>query len=101
MKQWSEIRRYVITGEISKRAACREYELVWHTLKKILEHEAPAGWQPLCWDCCEVHATLFIRLGYIIHIRDEFAATHAVQYRQDRWQSKSTDRHRDMARQAC
>lgn len=45
MQQWSEIRRRVLTGEISKRAACREDELAWHTLKKILEHEAPPGYR--------------------------------------------------------
>ncbi|GAF78784.1 unnamed protein product, partial [marine sediment metagenome] len=45
MHEWSEIRRRVLTGEISKRAACREYELAWHTLKKILEHEVPPGYR--------------------------------------------------------
>jgi hypothetical protein len=45
MHEWSEISRRVLTGEISKRAACREYDLGWHTLKKMLEHEAPPGYQ--------------------------------------------------------
>jgi len=45
MHEWSEIRRRVLTGEISKRAACREYDLGWHTLKKILEHEVPPGYR--------------------------------------------------------
>ena len=27
MQKWAEIRRRVLTGEISKRAACREYQL--------------------------------------------------------------------------
>src|SRR5947208_2747081 len=36
MEQWAEIRRRVLTGELSKREACREYELHWQTLKKIL-----------------------------------------------------------------
>jgi transposase len=45
MQQWMEIRRRVLTGEISKRAACREYELGWHTLKKMLQHEAPPGYR--------------------------------------------------------
>lgn len=45
MEVWSEIRRRVLTGELSKRAACREYEIHWDTLQKILEHVEPAGYQ--------------------------------------------------------
>ena len=36
MEMWSEIRRRVLTGELTKRAACREYDLHWETLEKIL-----------------------------------------------------------------
>jgi len=45
MEKWVEIRRRVLTGELSKRAACREYQLDWRTLKRILKHEEPAGYQ--------------------------------------------------------
>jgi transposase len=45
MEQWAEIRRRVLTGEISKRQACREYDLHWMTLKKILSHEDPPGYR--------------------------------------------------------
>ena len=45
MELWAEIRRRVLTREISKRAACRHYELHWSTLKKILEHEEPPGYR--------------------------------------------------------
>jgi len=45
MDQWSEVRREVLTGKLSKRAACRKYELHWDTLKKILEHEEPPGYR--------------------------------------------------------
>ena len=45
MELWTEIRRRVLTGELSKRAACREYELHWDTLKKILEHVEPPGYR--------------------------------------------------------
>jgi transposase len=45
MEFWTEVRRRVLTGELSKRAACREYELSWHTLKKILTHEEPPGYR--------------------------------------------------------
>ena len=45
MELWTEIRRRVLTGEMSKRAACREYELHWDTLKKILEHDEPPGYR--------------------------------------------------------
>ena len=41
MEFWTEVRRRVLTGELSKRVACREYELSWHTLVKILAHEEP------------------------------------------------------------
>ena len=45
MEFWTEVRRRVLTGELSKRAACREYEINWRTLKKILEHEEPPGYR--------------------------------------------------------
>ena len=45
MEFWTEVRRRVLTKEISKRAACREYELSWHTLAKILAHEEPPGYR--------------------------------------------------------
>lgn len=45
MELWTEIRRRVLTGQISKRAACREYDIHWDTLKKILAHEEPPGFQ--------------------------------------------------------
>ena len=45
MEKWTEIRRRVLTKDISKRAACREYDLQWRTLARILKHEEPAGYQ--------------------------------------------------------
>ena len=45
MEQWTEVRRRVLTGELSKRAACREYNLSWHTLAKMLTHEEPPGFR--------------------------------------------------------
>lgn len=45
MELWTEIRRRVLTGELGKRAACREYDLHWETLKKILEHDEPPGYR--------------------------------------------------------
>jgi transposase len=45
MEQWSEVRREVLTGKLSKRAACKKYELHWDTLKKILEHTEPPGYR--------------------------------------------------------
>src|SRR5215472_6885976 len=46
MEFWAEIRRRVLTGEISKRAACRACELHWQTLHKILANEEPAPFRP-------------------------------------------------------
>jgi transposase len=45
MEKWVEIRRRVLTKEISKRGACEEYRLPWRTLMRILEHEEPVGYQ--------------------------------------------------------
>lgn len=45
MEMWTEVRRRVLTGELSKRAACREYGLGWRTLEKILGHHEPPGYR--------------------------------------------------------
>ena len=39
---WSEIRREVLTGALSKRAAIAKYGIGWHTLKKMLAHGQPS-----------------------------------------------------------
>lgn len=41
MELWSELRRRVLTGELSKRAACREYGIHWRTLQEMLQYPAP------------------------------------------------------------
>jgi transposase len=45
MEFWTEVRRQVLTNELSRRAACRKYGLGWHTLKKILVHPEPTGYR--------------------------------------------------------
>lgn len=45
MEQWTEVRRLVLTGQISKREACRRFGLHWLTLKKMLEHDEPPGYR--------------------------------------------------------
>lgn len=45
MELWSEVRRRVLTGELSKRAACREYGIHWQTLTKMLQHAEPPGYR--------------------------------------------------------
>src|SRR6185312_7182283 len=45
MERWVEIRRRVLTQELSKRGACREYNIDWRTLRRILEHAEPPGYQ--------------------------------------------------------
>jgi transposase len=45
MEFWEEVRRQVLTSELSQRAACEKYALGWHTLKKILAHEEPPGYR--------------------------------------------------------
>ena len=44
MEFWTEVRRRVLTRELSQRQACKEYSLGWHTLKKILAHAEPPGY---------------------------------------------------------
>ena len=45
MEFWKEVRRRVLTKELSKRAACKKYSLGWRTLKKILAHAEPPGYR--------------------------------------------------------
>lgn len=45
MELWTEVRRRVLTGEISRRKACSEYGLHWRTLEKILGHTEPPGYR--------------------------------------------------------
>lgn len=45
LELWSEVRRGVSTGELSKRAACREYGIHWQTLAKMLQHAEPPGYR--------------------------------------------------------
>lgn len=45
MQLWTDVRRRVLTEGLSKRQACREYGLHWHTLTKILEHSEPPGYR--------------------------------------------------------
>src|SRR5262249_8561617 len=45
MERRAEIRRNVLTGAMSKREACRHYDIHWLTLKKILAHEEPPGYR--------------------------------------------------------
>jgi hypothetical protein len=45
MEIWSEIRRDVLTGALSQRAAIAKYGIGWHTLKKMLAHDEPPGYR--------------------------------------------------------
>ena len=45
MEIWSEIRREVLTGALSKRAAIAKYKVGWHTLKKMLAHDEQPGYR--------------------------------------------------------
>jgi len=45
MEMWTEVRRRVLTGELSKRAACLEYGVNWRTLAKMLAHAEPPGYR--------------------------------------------------------
>lgn len=45
MEQWTEIRRRVLVEGVSRRQILRETGMHWRTLKKILEHSEPPGYQ--------------------------------------------------------
>jgi len=45
MEMWTEVPRRVLTGELSKRAACQEYGINWRTLAKMLLHAEPPGYR--------------------------------------------------------
>jgi transposase len=41
MEIWAEVRRRVLTGELSMRQACSEYDLNFRTVRKIVRHAEP------------------------------------------------------------
>jgi transposase len=45
MENWAEIRRRVLVDGLTKRAACRAYDIHWDTLQKILGHPEPPGYR--------------------------------------------------------
>src|SRR5262245_55314999 len=45
MEKWAEIRRRVLVDGQSKRSVCREFDIHWDTLQKILSHSAPPGYR--------------------------------------------------------
>lgn len=45
MDQWSEIRRRVLTKELSQRQACEQYGIHWKTLQKMLHYSEPPGYR--------------------------------------------------------
>jgi transposase len=45
MEIWSEVRREVLTGASSKRAAIAKYKVGWHTRKKMLANDEPPGYR--------------------------------------------------------
>jgi transposase len=44
MDKWTKIRRDVLVGGMSRRAACKKYNLNFRTIQKILEHQEPPGY---------------------------------------------------------
>jgi transposase len=45
MENWAEIRRRVLVDHESKRSVCREFDIHWDTLQKILNHTEPPGYR--------------------------------------------------------
>src|SRR5262245_66059795 len=45
METWAEVRRRVLAGELSLRQACREYQLNFRTVHKIVHQPEPAPYR--------------------------------------------------------
>jgi len=45
MDKWTRIRRDVLVGGMSRRDACKKYNLNFRTIQKILEHQEPPGYR--------------------------------------------------------
>jgi transposase len=45
MDKWTEIRRRVLVDGQSKRSVCREFDIHWDTLVKVLGHSEPPGYR--------------------------------------------------------
>ena len=45
MEKWAEIRRRVLVDGRSKRSVCREFDIHWCTLQKILSYSQPPGYR--------------------------------------------------------
>lgn len=45
MDEWAEIRRKVLTGEVSKRKIMKEKKIHWTTLKRMLANATPPGYR--------------------------------------------------------
>lgn len=45
MNLWTEVRRYVLVEQHSKRSACVKFGIHWKMLHKMLEHPAPPGYR--------------------------------------------------------
>ncbi len=45
MDQWTEIRKKILVEGVSKRQVMEEEGIHWETLKKILAHSQPPGYQ--------------------------------------------------------
>jgi transposase len=45
MNLWTEVRRFVLVENNSKRSACVKFQIHWKTLNKMLEHPAPPGYR--------------------------------------------------------
>jgi transposase len=45
MDKWTNIRRDILAGGMSRRDACKKYNLNFRTIRKILEHQEPPGYR--------------------------------------------------------
>ena len=45
MQLWTDVRRFVLVNGGGKREACRQFNIHWDTLQKILAHPEPPGYR--------------------------------------------------------
>ena len=76
-EKWVEIRRKVLANEASKRAICREYDIHWETLQRILAHPEPPKYE-------QKEARAKPKIGEFLPIIDEILKSDQQVHRKQR-----------------
>ena len=77
MEKWAEIRRLVWVEDRSKRSVCREFNIHWSTLQKILGHTEPPGYR-------QAQPRAKRKIGPFLGVIDEILESDKKVHRQQR-----------------